>query len=92
MLPDNINKPHYKSVLIMYNTHHTMIKKLKTAIHKWLTPSYQSELDRYISSKNPQTTEDVEFAIKQFDERNRTVNYLHQRGEYNTARWVKETY
>jgi hypothetical protein len=33
--------------------------------------SRQTELDRYISSKNPQTAADVEYYIKQYDEEQR---------------------
>jgi hypothetical protein len=33
--------------------------------------SRQTELDKYISSKNPQTGADVEYYIKQFDEEQR---------------------
>lgn len=64
------------------------LKKLKA----WLTPSHQSELDRYIASKNPQNAADVEFAIKQFDERNRVVTSLIHKGEYGTANFVKQTW
>jgi hypothetical protein len=65
------------------------MKKILSKIYQWLTPTYQSELDRYIESKNPSTPADVEFAIKQFDERNRLVNTLVLKGEYGTANFVK---
>jgi hypothetical protein len=68
------------------------MKNLIKKIALWLNPPHQSELDRYVASKNPQNTAEVEFAIKQFDERNRVVNSLVHKGDYGTANYVRQTW
>ena len=49
-----------------------MLKALYTRIQKMLekyknTNQYMSELDRYISSKHPQSPAEIEHWVKQFD-------------------------
>lgn len=45
---------------------YTMFKKLIA----WLQqPSYQNELDAFIASKHPTTTVEVEYWIRQYDQR-----------------------
>lgn len=41
------------------------IQKMKTA-----KSQYQSDIDRYISSKNPTTVGEIEFWLKEYDRKN----------------------
>lgn len=48
---------------------HTMLKQLFEFIFKFSRGlNYQSELDRYVTSKNPQSTAEVDYWTRQFDQ------------------------
>ena len=48
--------------------------KLKAFLQGVLTANYQTELDQFITSKNPTTAAEVEYWIRQFD-RSHTHGY-----------------
>ena len=59
----------------IYIKDHTMfLHKLKAFLQGVLTANYQTELDQFITSKNPTTTAEVEYWIRQFD-RSHTHGY-----------------
>ena len=50
------------------------LHKLKAFLQGVFTANYQTELDQFITSKNPTTTAEVEYWIRQFD-RSHTHGY-----------------
>lgn len=59
----------------IYIKEHTMfLSKLKAFLRGVFVANYQTELDQFITSKNPTTTAEVEHWIRQFD-RGNTYGY-----------------
>lgn len=50
------------------------LSKLKAFLRRVFVANYQTELDQFITSKNPTTTAEVEHWIRQFD-RGNTYGY-----------------
>lgn len=48
-----------------------MLKSLLAKIKSYLNPPQQSEIERYISSKNPQTPGDVDHWLAEYDNERR---------------------
>jgi hypothetical protein len=60
---------------IIYIKDYTMfLLKLKTFLQGVLAANYQTELDQFITSKNPTSTAEVEYWIRHFD-RNHAHGY-----------------
>ena len=55
--------------LILYKTKENKMKLLQWIKSLFITPSYQEGLDRFISSKNPTNTAEVEHWIRLYDTR-----------------------
>lgn len=68
-----------------------MFKALINKIKEMTTPAPQmSELEEYIISKEPKTPADVEFWIKQFDERSRHISRSMNNGDIPMANWYRK--
>lgn len=66
-----------------------LLTALMNFISRTFLPSAQDELDRYISSKNPQSQAEVEFWIAEYDNRQRQINRLLANGDTTRAAWYR---
>lgn len=63
-----------------------------SALLNFLLPKPQDTLDQYITSKNPQSTADVDFWIAEYDNRRRIINRFLADGDTASASWYRSNY
>lgn len=69
-----------------------MLRKCLTFIRRWFEAarrsSTQSDLDNWIRSKNPTTPAELDFWLREYDERRRQYTRFMSSGHYDKARWI----
>jgi len=68
------------------------LSAIKSALMAAYNPIPKSDLDKFIKFHNPQTQEQLDHVLVQYDEMRRIESRLISRGDYHAAQMIVRTY
>ena len=68
------------------------IKNSIQAVYQFFDTAPSNDLDSFIKFKNPQSKEELDLAMQQYDEMRRMESRLISRGQYGAALSVRKMY